>query len=254
MQKILVIGIGVGDPDYLTMEAVAALNRVEVFFVLDKGSAKEDLTRLRREICARFIVNHDYKFVDLIDPARNRNPRDTKEYKSVVADWHESRAELIEAACAAELSPNGVGAFLVWGDPSLYDSTLRIIEKILQRGRISFEYRVIPGITAIQALTARHRIPLNQVGDSVQITTGRRLAEAEHMPDHNIVVMLDAECMFTKLNPDLYIWWGAYLGTENEILMAGTIGEVGQQIVQIRSAARLQHGWIMDIYLVQAGE
>jgi precorrin-6A synthase len=43
------------------------------------------------------------------------------------------------------------GAFLVWGDPSLYDSTLRIIDQLIARGAVTFEYEVIPGISAIQA-------------------------------------------------------------------------------------------------------
>ena len=68
------------------------------------------------------------------------------------------------------------GAFLVWGDPTLYDSTLRIIKRILSKG-FALEYEVIPGITAVQALAAQHRIALNSIGEPVLITTGRRIAE-----------------------------------------------------------------------------
>ena len=68
-------------------------------------------------------------------------------------------------AIESELAPDGVGAFLAWGDPSLYDSTLRILG--LVAARVDIDYDVIPGITAIQALTARHRIPLNDVGEPV---------------------------------------------------------------------------------------
>ena len=46
----------------------------------------------------------------------------------------------------------------MWGDPSLYDSTLRIIERIIARGRVVFEYEVIPGISSIQALVGRELI------------------------------------------------------------------------------------------------
>ena len=35
--QAMVIGIGSGNPDHLTREAVAALNRVDVFLVADKG-------------------------------------------------------------------------------------------------------------------------------------------------------------------------------------------------------------------------
>lgn len=65
-------------------------------------------------------------------------------------------------------------AFLVCADPSLYDSTIRILDGAIASGHEP-EYEVIPGITSVQALTARYRIPLNQIGRAVQITTGRRL-------------------------------------------------------------------------------
>jgi precorrin-6A synthase len=108
---------------------------------------------------------------------------------------------------------------------------------------------VVPGITAIQALTARHRIPLNDVGEPVLITTGRQLRE--HGLGGAAVVMLDADCAFRQCPPATRIWWGAYLGTPDEILVAGTVGEVGQTIADIRAQARERHGWIMDTYLLR---
>ncbi|HTE80822.1 MAG TPA: SAM-dependent methyltransferase, partial [Reyranella sp.] len=51
MKKILIIGIGAGDPDFVTMQAVKALNTVDVFFILEKGAAKDGMMELRREIC-----------------------------------------------------------------------------------------------------------------------------------------------------------------------------------------------------------
>ena len=53
-------------------------------------------------------------------------------------------------AIASELGPDDVGAFLAWGDPSLYDSTLRILDRVAQH--VDIDYDVVPGITAIQAL------------------------------------------------------------------------------------------------------
>ena len=125
-RHIHVIGIGAGDPDYLTVQAIAALNDTQVFFAMDKGEAKSDLVALRREICARFIREPGYRFVELPDPKR-----------------------------AAD-------------------------------------------------------------------------------------------------GPDTRIWWGAYLGTEDELLVAGTVGEVGTQIVALRAQARTRRGWIMDTYLLRA--
>ena len=44
----------------------------------------------------------------------------------------------------------------------------------------------------------------------------------------------------------------AYLGTPDEMLIAGTVGEVGERIARERAEARTRHGWIMDTYLLRA--
>lgn len=249
MRRIHVIGIGVGDPDFVTGQAVAALNDTQVFFAMDKGEAKSDLVGLRREICRRFIDEPGYRFVELADPPRAAGG----DYTAAVADWHAARARLWADAIQNELAPDGVGAFLAWGDPSLYDSTLRILDEVARHIELSSD--VIPGITAVQVLTARHRIPLNDVGEPVLITTGRRLRDTLHQGGSltgSAVVMLDGDCAFLDCPPQTRIWWGAYLGSAEEILVAGTVGEVGARIAELRAAARRRHGWIMDTYLLRA--
>ena len=244
MRTIHVIGIGAGDPDYVTSQAIRAFNHTDVFFAMDKGEAKSDLVALRREICARFIDEPGYRFVELPDPKRAADG----DYTQAVADWHSARAELWARAIETELGPDGVGAFLAWGDPSLYDSTLRILDEVARH--VEFDYDVIPGVTAIQALTARHRIPLNDVGEPVLITTGRQLRHTGLTG--SAVVMLDGDCAFLGCPPQTRIWWGAYLGTGDELLMSGTVGDVGERIAAVRAEARAQHGWIMDTYLLRA--
>jgi precorrin-6A synthase len=191
-RHVHVIGIGAGDPGYVTIQAVEALNGVDVFFAMDKGETKDDLVALRREICQRFIREPGYRFVELADPQR----APTGDYRQRVADWHEARAAMWAQALVHELADDGVGAFLAWGDPSLYDSTLRILDMVAQH--VEFTFDVIPGVTAIQALTARHRIPLNDVGEPVLVTTGRRLRE--HGLSGAAVVMLDGD---SAVDPDL---------------------------------------------------
>ena len=172
-----------------------------------------------------------------------REPR-TPSYRQAVAEWHSARAAVWADAIERELAPDGVGAFLAWGDPSLYDSTLRILETVAQR--VEIDYDVIPGITAIQALTARHRIPLNDIGEPVLITTGRRLA-ADGLAG-SAVVMLDGDCAFRSCPPETRIWWGAYLGTPDELLVSGTVGEVGETDRRTARrgarAPRLDHGHV----------
>ena len=242
-RHIHVIGIGAGDPDYVTVQAINALNNTQVFFAMDKGERAGDLVAFRRQICARFIRQPGYRFVELADPQRCADG----DYRRAVSDWHAARARVWAAVITAELGPDGVGAFLAWGDPSLYDSTLRILDAVAAEA--DFTYDVIPGITAIQALTARHRIPLNDIGAPVLITTGRRL-RARGLSGA-AVVLLDADCSFLACPPDTRIWWGAYLGTADELLMAGTVGAVGPRIAAVRAQARARYGWILDTYLLR---
>ena len=244
MRSIHVIGIGVGDPDQVTTQAIRALNDTRVFFATDKREATADLVALRREVCRRFIARPDYRFVELPDPVRAAGG----EYTRAVADWHASRARLWAAAIETELAPGEAGAFLAWGDPSLYDSTLRILDEVARH--VELQYDVIPGITAVQTLTARHRITLNEIGEPVLITTGRKLRSQGL--SGTAVVMLDGDCAFLDCPPETRIWWGAYLGTPDEILVAGTVGDVGGRIAGLRAEARTRHGWIMDTYLLRA--
>jgi precorrin-6A synthase len=247
MRTIRIIGLGSGNPEHITIQAINALHQTDVLFITDKGSEKDDLARLRRVICARYASDIEFRTVEIADPERDRTPTD---YPAAVAEWHGKRADIYERSFADELSENECGAFLVWGDPSLYDSTIRIVEGIAARGAVEFEYEVIPGITSVQALTARHRIPLNQIGAPVQITTGRRLAASP--PPMDTVVLLDGECAFKAIaDPDMEIYWGAYLGTPDEILLSGKLGEVSDTIQQTRAAARRRKGWIMDTYLLR---
>lgn len=249
MRRILVIGMGAGDPEQLTLQAIKALNQVDVFFVLDKGSLKADLVQLRKRICERFIERRDYRIVELRDPVRDER---IASYTERVAAWHAQRARMLGQQFQSELAEDACGGFLVWGDPALYDSTLRILERV--RGEVAFETEVIPGISSVQVLAARHRIALHDVGAPVHITTGRRLAEQRALPpEGDVVVMLDGELAFKTLadHAGLEIFWGAYLGTEHELLVSGPLRERSAEIEALRAKARAEHGWIMDTYLIR---
>jgi precorrin-6A synthase len=251
MRKISVVGIGSGNPEHVTVQAINVLNTVDVVFLVDKGEEKRELADLRREICDRYITGRDYRIVTAADPERDRT---AAAYQAAVADWRSRRADSYERLIAGELGAQGHGAFLAWGDPAIYDSTVHVLNEVQARGTVAFDLRVIPGISSIQALAARHRVSLTRTGRPVHLTTGRLLAGGFPENADDVVVMLDAGCAFTALDDaDLEIYWGAYVGSDNEILISGPASEVGPLIVAAREAARRQHGWIMDSYLLRRG-
>ncbi|MDF0732021.1 precorrin-6A synthase (deacetylating) [Pseudomonas entomophila] len=246
MKSLLLIGIGPGDPRQVTFEAVDALRRATVFFVLDKGGDKDELVRLRKAVLDRYLPEGGYRLVQVEDPRRDGQAAD---YVGAVQDWHAQRAALYARLLEDELGAGDVGAFLLWGEPGLYDSTLRILDLVRERG-VALRLEVIPGISSVQALAARHQIPLNRIGEPLTVLPGRRLAEQGRVD--NVVVMLDGQCAFAGLEDEgLWIYWGAYLGTADEILVAGRLQAVKSRILEVREEARRRKGWIMDTYLLR---
>ena len=250
MIDLHLIGIGTGNPDHLTAEAVRAMNDADLILLPRKGSAKSDLIDLRRTICAA-VLTRPVRIVEFDLPVRDAEAV----YLDAVADWHEAIAAAWAGQIALHLPDGGRLALLVWGDPSLYDSSLRIAER-LQGGGMDIRVRVVPGITSIQALTAAHAMPLNPLAGPVTITTGRMLrAHGWPAGADTIVVMIDSGCAFEVLEPQgTAIWWGAYLGMKQEALERGALAEVGPRIAARRAALRERHGWIMDVYLMRRSQ
>jgi precorrin-6A synthase len=249
VRRLKLIGIGAGHPEHITVQAINALEQVDVVFVTDKGEDSADLLRARKNVCERYMQVKPYRIVEIRDPQRDRT---SDAYRSAVTAWHEQRAALYEKNLREQLSENECGAFLVWGDPSLYDSTLRIIDRVAALKSMEFEWEIIPGISSLQALAARHKIALNEIGESIRITTGRRLADEQPRNGINVLVMLDGNCAFKELvQDDIDIFWGAYLGTPDEILLSGRLTELSERIEQVRAQARNEKGWIMDTYLLR---
>jgi len=246
MHTLTLVGIGTGNPDHLTLQAIKALNAADLILIPRKGADKSDLAALRRAICAAVITNPATRLVEFDLPLRDPKIPD---YQARVEAWHGAIAAVWARTIAAHLGPTGRVALLVWGDPALYDSTLRIAARLTPAPKIE----VIPGITAIQALTAAHGLTLNQIGAPVIVTTGRRLRDGGWPAGvDTCVVMLDGESSFQSLPPaGIQIWWAAYAGMRDQILLSGDLAEAAPRILAARTSARARHGWIMDIYLMR---
>lgn len=246
MITLSLIGIGTGNPDHLTAQAVKALNAANLILLPRKGAQKSDLADLRRQILAQ-VLTTQVPIAEYDMPQR----ADQADYAAAVNDWHDAIAALWAFAIGGHLPQGGRVALMVWGDPSLYDSTLRIAARLP-----GVTTEVIPGLTSLQLLTAAHAIPLNALTAPVTITTGRRLRD-EGWPAHSntLAVMLDSGSAFSVIDPTgVAIWWGAYVGMPEQVLIHGQLAEVAHQITATRATLRAAHGWIMDIYLMRRGD
>lgn len=249
MIHLSLIGIGTGNPEHVTLAAVRALNEADLILLPRKGEAKSDLVDLRRLLCRDLLEPSSRTRVVEFDLPRRDAQAD---YLGAVDDWHGAIAEVWAELMTTHLPQGGRVGMLIWGDPSLYDSSLRIAGRLSDKGQ-ALEIRVEPGITSLQALTAAHRIPLNALAEPVLITTGRRLRERGWPSDaESVAVMLDNGGAFQALPPEgLSIWWGAYLGMDKQCLIDGPLEEVAATILERRAALRERHGWIMDVYLLR---
>jgi precorrin-6A synthase len=250
MRMVLLIGIGPGGPEYLTMQAVEALRKVDVFFILEKdGRGKDALAEARLRILQTYREPGSYRVVTASSPARERAGDD---YLDVVAEWHRRKSTLIGALLAEHLAPGETGGVLVWGDPALYDSSIAIFRSIQEHILPELQFEVIPGITSAQALAARHKVSLNDIGGDVLLTTSRRMESGSCDGQSSAVVMLDSNAAFRRIPPEgLDIYWGGNIGTANEVLMSGKLEEVGEAIAEAVAREKRRLGWILDIYLLK---
>lgn len=242
-RRVRVIGIGMG-PQHLTPEAVAALASVDVVLAFEKGT-HDPLLAVRRAICAA----HGVPLVVVSDAERDRREdHDEASYAAAVAAWHAARVDRWDRALAAH--PGDVG-LLVWGDPGYYDSTLRLLDALGER--VPLEVEVVPGISSLSLLAARHRLVLHDVARPLHVTTARRLPEAIAQGQRNIVVMLNRRIELAGLGVDDWsIWWAANLGAAGEQAVAGRVGDVGGAVEAARARAAAVDGWVMDLYLLRA--
>lgn len=251
-RRIRIIGVGPGDPDLVTLEAVAAMRSVDFFVVTDKsGTVKKGMPDplvharellLDRHLDGRAVV------VKVPDAPRERREEFTgtdEDYRAAVAAWHEAR---VEKYVEVLRSHDGDAGFLVWGDPAFYDSTIRVVDAIAER--LDVEVDVIPGISSIQLLAARHKVVLHGVGRPLHLTTARQVQEAVAAGQENLVVMLNRVVELPGLE-DWSIWWGGNLGSPHEELVAGRVGDVLPEIEAARERLRQAAGWVMDIYLLR---
>ena len=243
--RIFLIGIGTGNINHLTLEAVNTLNEVDLILIPKKTSDTLDLLNLRQNICKKILTKQNQNIIEFILPKRNLNI----EYSLSVKQWHFEVAKIWKKTINDFKGQKNKVGLLIWGDPSLYDSSIKIALTLIEKTNIT----IISGITSIQVLMAAHKINMNEIGKPFSIFTGRFLKDKGlSFNNSRSFVMLDGECSFKFLElSNFFIWWGAYLGMEKQIIHNGYLHEVSEDIIKLRNDARKKYGWIMDTYLLQ---
>ncbi len=149
------IGVGPGDPDFITLKAVKILSRVDMVFAA--SSAKNSHSQ-----AAEIVKPHLKASVPIqILPFPMTRSRQTME-----AAWQDNAETVIQ-----ELEQGKNVAFITLGDCmtySTYGYLLRSIRKLAPH----IEICSIPGITSYQAAAARINTPLVEGEESMTLLSG----------------------------------------------------------------------------------
>ena len=249
MRTVRVVGIGLGSPGQLTLDAVDALGGADVVVLLHKPGPADELTAVRAGIVARFAPQATV--VERADAVRDRAAPD---YEAATERWREERAVLYETVLRDEVPEGGTCALLVWGDPAIYDGTVEMLHRLDARGNVALRWDVLPGVGAPSALAAAHRTTLTRTARAVTVTPARRvLRDTVEDGGADLAVMLDGSATHAleALPDEATVYWGAYLGSDDEVLISGTVADVRETILATRAEHRARKGWIMDTYLVR---
>ncbi len=125
------VGIGTANPRTRPCRRINALNKVDVIFIPSKGAAKAELADVRKDVCQHYITKATLS-VSSTTPYRCARRRTAAMSKASMTGMHRF-CRPTNGWFQDHMAEGGSAAFLVWGDPSLYDSTIRIIERVRAR-------------------------------------------------------------------------------------------------------------------------
>jgi precorrin-6A synthase len=126
MIEFYLVGIGMGNPFHVTRAVVEVLQSVDLILIPNKGATKADLADLRSEICEQLLSPvPPTGYFDL----PSRTPAEP-EYLKCVNDWYDAIAGLWQETIQIFRPNGGTIALMIWRDPSLYDSSVRIAERL----------------------------------------------------------------------------------------------------------------------------
>lgn len=239
-KKIYLIGIGPGDPKYLTVQAIERIRKLKTFLIPLKKGKKSQLTEIRKKIIEYCRSDREFRLIELDFPERKK----FQPYEDSVRQWREEKKRML-LEVIKDIDEAGL---MIWGDPSLYDGHIDIMREIQEH--IPLEIEVIPGISSISVLAAKHKSSLNKIGGSLLITTPRGLRKMKELTDNTVVLLDNYETFRFFKGKNLKIYWGAYLGTEDETIFSGYLDECLEQLVELRRELKNKHGWIMETYLL----
>jgi len=225
VRTLLVIGIGAGDPEQLTVEAINALNSVEVFFVFGKENAAE-LTEMRRQNLRALHPHRRLPGRGDRRPAEGPGRRRLRRRGARVAGTPGRRGW----PGTGGGSWGRTAAAASWSGATRPSTTARSgsSSRSSPTAGWSWTTRSSPGSAACRS--SPRATASRSTRWPARCTSPRGGGCWRGVPAgvDDVVVMLDAglACAALRHEPGWHIYWGAYLGTKDEALVAGPLDDV----------------------------
>lgn len=158
------VGMGPGDPDYLTVRAVQVLERAPVLVHFCKKGRRGNARTI-----ADAIFRDPAREFPLVYPYTTELPPDHADYVAALAGFYDDAA----ARLADHLGAGRDVAILSEGDPFFYGSFMHLWRRLKDR----FPVEVVPGVTGMSGCWTRAGTPITW-GDDVLTILPATLPEA----------------------------------------------------------------------------
>ena len=214
------VGVGPGDPEWITVKGMRALQAAHVVFAPRSNNGPESVA-LR---IARPWLRPDQTIVELPLPM-------TRDARTLAVAWRQT-AERIAATLeeVAVRQGSAQGVYVVLGDPLFYGTFTYIWQELAQR-HPEIGVDVVPGVTSFAAAAARAGLPLATTSDRVAIlpatyeTDQDRLAQL--LREFDTVVLMKVGRVWPRVRHIL-----ADLGLEHHTLYAEHVGMEGERLLR----------------------
>lgn len=160
------VGLGPGDPDYMTVRARDIILKADRLVHFCKRGRRGNA----RVTADAIIAPDPAREIELAFPVTIEVPVEDEGYTGPIAAFYDDAAEQL----AGEMAAGRSVAVLCDGDPFFYGSFMHLWRRLAHR----FPTEVVPGVTGMAGAWARAEAPISW-GDDVMTVVPGTLAEAE---------------------------------------------------------------------------
>lgn len=157
--RFLVVGVGPGDPELVTLKAARAIASAPVVAYHRGASSPSNARRIAAEHIAAEAIEEELRY-----PVTTGSTDHPGGYVGALTDFYEECAERL----AVHLDAGRDVVLLAEGDPLLYGSSMYLHDRF----RASYDVGVIPGVPAFAAATASLGMPLARQQDVLTVLPG----------------------------------------------------------------------------------